>query len=107
MKKRGLVLFLILPIPFPIFATIDPYDLITSLLDPTLHPRVLNTLDLSNWNDENPEPLFSPEGDFNKDGQPDMAIAGIYDLPKNKDRYFLIVGTYSSSPSKFIKLFYR
>src|SRR5206468_3292 len=69
--------------------------------------RVLNTLDIPGWNSSNPAPLFSPVADFTGDGEPDIAISGIFDLPKNKNRYFLLVATRSKSPTPFTQLFYK
>lgn len=84
-------------LPVSAIAAIDPYDLITPLVDKEQHPRVLNVIDLPELKDENPEPLLMPEGDFNKDGHPDLALVGVYEFPTGANHYFLLVGSLNSS----------
>jgi hypothetical protein len=51
--------------------------------------------------------LFSPEGDFNKDGQPDVAFSGIYDIPANKNKYFLLIASVFKNPVRSELLFLK
>ncbi len=79
--------------------------MIDALVAKTNLPRVLNSTDI-NINPNDPQPLFTPAGDFNKDGIPDMAISGIYGLP-SKNQYFLLVGTQFQNPVRSEALFFR
>lgn len=106
MKNFAQVLLLTLA---PLYSTaflhgFEPYNLIEALIAKDSLPRVLNSTDID-LNPNDPQPLFSPMGDFNGDGIPDMAISGIYGLPQ-KNRYFLLVGTQHSNPVRYQKLFF-
>ena len=77
---------------------------VPSSLGPSV-PRVLNSDDII-LNPNDPEPLFEPTGDFNKDGTDDIAISGIYVLEKGPNRYFLLVAAVHADPVRYDKLFY-
>ncbi len=84
---------------------VDSTDVLQSLLPTARLPRVLNSDDIV-LNPNDPEPLFEPTGDFNKDGIDDIAISGIYVLEKGPNRYFLLVAAVHSDPVRYDKLFY-
>lgn len=107
MPFRPLVLvFALLALDVPsVIHALDPYDLIESLMPKDTLPRVLNSDDIE-LQPNDPQPLFSPTGDFNNDGTQDMAIAGIYGLPSG-NRYFLLIGTEFINPVRYEKLFFR
>ncbi|MCB4757166.1 MAG: hypothetical protein LHV69_09115 [Elusimicrobia bacterium] len=90
-------------------SALDPYPVIEALLPSENHPRVLNSDDLSQLNLWTPTPLFSPTGDFDKDGDnEDLAISGIFDLmPKGEKKYFLLVATKLHNPTEFKELFFQ
>ncbi len=69
-------------------------------------PRLLNSTDID-LQPNDPQPLFSPIGDFNNDGIPDMAISGIYELPSSKNRYFLLVGTQFEKPLRYERMYFK
>ncbi len=100
-------LLLISTLLFPTFCiAFEPYDLIEGLLPKDKFPRVLNSTDIE-LNPNDPEPLFTPDGDFNNDGVLDMAISGISGLPGTKPTYFLLVGTQLQNPVRYQKLFFQ
>jgi hypothetical protein len=80
--------------------------MIEALLSKDKFPRVLNSTDIE-LNPNDPEPLFTPDGDFNKDGIDDMAISGLLGLPGTKPTYFLLVGTQLQNPVRYEKFFYK
>ncbi|MCG3203354.1 MAG: hypothetical protein KCHDKBKB_00010 [Elusimicrobia bacterium] len=83
----------------------EAYDLIDAVLSKEKQPRILNSADIE-LKPQDPQPLFSPSGDFNGDGLMDMAIAGIYGFPK-KEAYFLLVGTQLQNPVRYKTLFFK
>jgi hypothetical protein len=87
-------------------AALDPHDVIDSLLPKHQLPRVLNSDDIV-LNPTDPQPLFAPVADFTKDGQPDLAISGIYNLPSGKKRYFLLAAAGYSQPIRYEQLFFE
>lgn len=79
--------------PSALFA-IDPYDAIHDLMPQDNFPRILNSEDIPNFRPLDPQPFFTPEGDFNKDGIMDIAVSGTYTLrDQGKNPYFLLVAT--------------
>jgi hypothetical protein len=99
-----LLLILALITPRAAFA-VDTSDVLQSMLPSDRIPRVLNSDDIV-LNPNDPEPLFTPSGDFNKDGIDDIAISGIYVLEKGPNRYFLLVAAVHTDPVRYDKLFY-
>lgn len=83
----------------------ETYDLIEALLPHEKLPRVLNSIDID-LNPNDPQPMFSPMGDFNADGIPDMAIVGTYG-PLKKNITFLLVGTQFQNPIRYQQLFFK
>jgi hypothetical protein len=97
-----LTLFLLLPWPA---RAVDPNDVLESLLPNERLARVLNSDDIT-LNPNDPEPLFTPVGDFNRDGSDDIAISGIDALENGHARYFLLVAAGHTNPVHYDKLFY-
>ncbi len=93
--------------PLVLRADVDPYDVMAALLKTDLHPRVLNTLDLVNWVKQDPEPIFNPQEDFDRDGSTDIAISGIYDLAQTGKRYFLLVAGLPKTGQNPRRLFFE
>jgi hypothetical protein len=91
--------------PRPVFA-VDSTDVLQSLLPSDRIPRVLSSDDIT-LNPNDPEPLFAPTGDFNKDGTADIAVSGIYVLEKGPNRYFLLAAAAHTNPVHYDKLFYQ
>jgi hypothetical protein len=83
----------------------DPYDAFSALPNSGREPRPLNTEDVPELRSHNPRELVTPEGDFNHDGNPDLAVSGIFDLPRDKNRFFLLVATFKSGRAS--NLYYR
>jgi len=71
----------------------DPYGVIERVIPRQHVPRLLNTLDVETLHSNNPQPLLSPEGDFNQDKKGDLALTGKYELPPGSKPYFLLVAT--------------
>lgn len=92
---------------FPNLLADHIYDYIDALCRKDLHPRQLNTLDLPQYYPgAQPQPLIVPQGDFNGDGIPDLAITGIFDLPISSHSYFLLVATLDKTTSRPKTLFF-
>ena len=106
MKLNGFLLSLCLVLFPPILYGIEPNNVLDLLLDHEKLPRVLNSDDIPSLRPEDPQPLFAPQGDFNKDGQDDIAISGLYDLPDGGPRYFLLVATELKDPHRYQKLYF-
>ena len=85
---------------------LDPHDAITELLPNRPLARVLSSLDVPELNPNDPQPLFAPKGDFNRDKNEDIAISGIDPLSDSKTPYFLLIATIKK-PGRFSKLYYR
>lgn len=103
----AVLLLLAFLLPAPLAAEpFDPYALIEAYAANDKHPRVLNSDDIK-INPTDPQPLFTPDGDFNGDGIQDMAIAGIYDLPTDKKKYFLLVGTQWKAPIRYERWYFQ
>ena len=86
---------------------IEPYQALEGVLSKENLPRLLNTVDLKYLDTSDPEPIYFPIHDFNQDGFQDIAISGIYDLPKGTSRYFLLVAGSTEKPQKFKTLFFK
>jgi hypothetical protein len=71
------------------------------------HPRILNADDVGLRNTNDTEFLLSPEGDFNQDTLPDVAISGRFDEPKLAKPYFLLVATQFVNPVRFEALYFK
>ncbi len=69
---------------------VDPYLVLEKFLDRGRIPRLLSTVDFG-LSSVQPEALLPLEGDFNKDGKPDLALSGVYTLPGKTPDYFLLV----------------
>jgi len=93
--------------PLSASASFDLYGVLESAVGNKFQPRVLNSADIPPLQPNDPEPLFSPEGDFNKDGVPDVAISGIFGLKQAGPLYFLLVATQKEDAPHFDKLFYK
>jgi hypothetical protein len=89
-----------------VLASLDPYEMMESLLPRNQQPRILNVIDTPVPANV-PIPLFSPEGDFNSDGTEDLAISGIYGFPEKGNTYFLLVGTRNPRNNKFVRLYFE
>lgn len=100
------ILLFLLFLAIPVHAS-DPYALIDAFLPKEKMPRILNSQDIPILPEKNALPLFSPIGDFNKDGVEDMAISGIYGFPGGGNRYFLLVGTILKNPVRYEKLYFE
>lgn len=89
------LLFLLTLFISPILAaeTWDPYEALLALADRDQQPRLLNTEDVAGLRPNDPQELLTPQGDFNLDGSSDVAMMGVYDLPKTPKRYFLLVAS--------------
>ena len=87
-------------------AALDPYEVIDNLVPKAQLPRVLNTEDVPDLGIIDPSPLQPTSGDFDVDGIEDIAIAGIYGLPKGA-RYFLVVGTLLKEPVRYKALYFQ
>lgn len=85
----------------------EPHDVLMDLLPSDPIPRVMNTEDVPDLSPTDPQPLFTPEGDFNKDGAREMAISGIYELPGKGPRYFLLVAAEKKGDLHYEQLFFR
>jgi len=85
----------------------DPQDVLEDLLPAENNPRVLNTEDIPELSPSDPQPLFTPMGDFDSDGNQDMAISGIYDLTTRTTRHFLLVATKLKNSPHYAQLFYK
>ena len=70
--------------------TVDPYQVLDRAGDRDHLPRVLSTDD-TGVSSVVPEDLLPVEGDFDGDGRADLAISGVYTLPKKTGAYFLLV----------------
>jgi len=88
-------------------AGVEVYDYLESMVSKEKLPRILNTDDLEDFHPNDPQPLFSPVGDFNGDEKKDLAISGIYDLPGEGPKYFLLVATLIKPPNKFKELYFN
>jgi hypothetical protein len=86
--------------PVPGFG-IDQETAIEELVPGNELPRVLNSVDIPDLRPSDPQPLFSPTGDFNRDGVEDMAISGTFSLPAGKEPYFLCVATMLKDPIRY------
>ncbi|MCB4757072.1 MAG: hypothetical protein LHV69_08630 [Elusimicrobia bacterium] len=90
--------------PFAAWA-VDPHAVLEALLPQEKIPRVLNSEDIPELRPNDPQPLFTPEGDFNRDGVSDIAIAGVYELPGPGPKFFLLVATERKDPVRYEKLY--
>jgi hypothetical protein len=87
-------------------AAVDPQTALDETLKRALLPRPLNAADAGLPGDDL-QPLLSPAGDFNLDGHPDVAVAGVYDLSPSATKYFLLIATRFDNPVRYQKLFYE
>jgi len=71
-------------------AAVDPYEILEKVGDRPHLPRLLSTED-AGMSSFAPEALQPIAGDFDKDGKPDLAITGVYNLPARGGAYFLLV----------------
>lgn len=88
-------------------AAIDVDGLIESQVPAEKSPRALNSEDIPDINPNDPQPLLTPTGDFDQDGVEDVAVAGIFNLPTDKNRYFLLVGTLLTDPIRYETIFFK
>jgi len=106
-KYQSLILYSFLTL-LPLLNADHIYDYMDALCKKDLHPRQLNTLDLPQYYPgAQPQPLIVPRGDFNRDGNPDLAISGIFDLSISSYSYFLLVATLDKSTSRPKSLFFE
>jgi hypothetical protein len=84
----------------------DSYDVIDALVPSDFLPRLLNSQDIPNLRPTDPQPVFSPEGDFDHDGSTDVAISGIYTLKDGPEKYFLLVAS-DKGTGRYKPLFFR
>lgn len=85
----------------------DVNDALDGILGRKKLPRPLNTEDIPDLRPTDPQPLFTPQGDFTGDGIPDGAISGLYQFPGESKKYFLLVATQDKNTGRYGKIFYE
>jgi hypothetical protein len=99
-----LFLFILTPARLRAF---DVNDALDALIGRKKLPRPLNSEDIPDLRPTDPQPLFTPQGDFTGDGIMDGAISGLYQFPGESQKYFLLVGTQDKNNGRYRKIFYR